>query len=87
MSDDVTTETAAAEHEPAAAVPHIQVLKGNPTDVEVAALVAVLGAAGGGVAEIGTPDRNMWGHPVDKLRFPLFSWQRITLLERTHMRR
>ena len=29
----------------------------------------------------------MWGHPVDKLRYAIFSWQRVTLLERTHMRR
>nr|WP_234784629.1 acyl-CoA carboxylase subunit epsilon [Mycolicibacter heraklionensis] len=70
-----------------AAEPLIKVLRGNPTDAEIAALVAVLGTAGGGGAEAGTRDRNLWGHPVDKLRMPLFSWQRITLLERTHMRR
>jgi hypothetical protein len=29
----------------------------------------------------------MWGHPVDKLRYAIFSWHRMTLLERTHMRR
>lgn len=70
------------------AEPHIQVLRGNPTDEELAALVAVLGAAGGaGGGEPGPPERNMWGHPVDKLRFPLISWQRVTLLERTHTRR
>nr|WP_231384009.1 acyl-CoA carboxylase subunit epsilon [Mycobacterium sp. UM_WGJ] len=70
-----------------AAEPLIKVLRGNPTDAEIAALVAVLGTAGGASAEAGPRDRNMWGHPVDKLRLPLFSWQRITLLERTHMRR
>ncbi|OBH18334.1 acyl-CoA carboxylase subunit epsilon [Mycolicibacter terrae] len=80
-SGAITPEAAAA------AEPHIQVLKGNPTDEELAALVAVLGAAGGGAVETGPPDRNMWGHPVDKLRYPLFSWQRVTLLERTHLRR
>ncbi|HSA41167.1 MAG TPA: acyl-CoA carboxylase subunit epsilon, partial [Mycobacterium sp.] len=26
-------------------------------------------------------------HPVDKLRYALTSWQRVTLLERTHLRR
>jgi hypothetical protein len=67
--------------------PRIEVLKGNPTDEELAALIAVLGKAGGGVAEPEPRERNMWGHPVDKLRYPVFSWQRITLLERTHMRR
>ncbi|KLO29711.1 hypothetical protein ABW16_08835 [Mycolicibacter heraklionensis] len=79
--------TTVVEETPAAAEPHIKVLRGNPTAEEIAALVAVLGAAGGGGAESGTRERNMWGHPVDKLRLPLFSWQRITLLERTHMRR
>lgn len=82
-----TTESTTAEHEPAAAESHIKVLRGNPTDAEIAALIAVLGSAGGAVADAGPQDRNLWGHPVDKLRFPLFSWQRITLLERTHMRR
>lgn len=67
--------------------PHIQVLKGNPTDEELAALIAVLGSASGGATEPGPGERNMWGHPVDKLQYPIFSWQRMTLLERTHMRR
>jgi hypothetical protein len=67
--------------------PHIEVLKGQPTDEELAALVAVLGSAGGSVVESGPRERNMWGHPVDKLRYPIFSWQRVTLLERTHLRR
>lgn len=66
--------------------PHIRVLKGNPTDEELAALIAVLGSAGGGTAESGPGERNMWGHPVDKLRYPVFSWQRVTLVERTHLR-
>ncbi|HTM83435.1 MAG TPA: acyl-CoA carboxylase subunit epsilon [Mycobacterium sp.] len=65
----------------------MRVLKGNPTDAELAALIAVVGCAGGGSAEPVRADRNMWGHPVDKLRIPLFSWQQITLLERTHLRR
>ncbi|MCV7383688.1 acyl-CoA carboxylase subunit epsilon [Mycolicibacter longobardus] len=83
-ANEATTPTEAA---PAAAEPHIRVLSGNPTDEELAALIAVLGSAGGAVADAGAQDRNLWGHPVDKLRYPLFSWQRITLLERTHMRR
>ena len=83
-NDEATT---AVEHEPAATAPFIQVLKGNPTDAELAALIAVLGTAGGGGAEAVAADRNLWGHPVDKLRFPLFSWQRLTLLQRTHIRR
>jgi hypothetical protein len=67
--------------------PHIRVLKGAPTDEELAALIAVLGSAAGGGGEPGPPERTRWGLPVDKLRYPVFSWQKITLLERTHMRR
>ncbi len=67
--------------------PHIQILKGEPTDEELAALIAVLGCAGGGAAQPAHPERNRWGLPVDKLRYPIFSWQRVTLLERIHMRR
>jgi len=67
--------------------PHIQVLKGEPTDDELAALIAVLGSAVGGGGESAPPEHSRWGLPVDKLRYPVFSWQKITLLERTHMRR
>jgi hypothetical protein len=70
--------------------PDIQVLKGQPTDQELAALVAVLGSARGGAPQLnqpGQPERNRWGLAVDKLRYPVFSWQSITLRERTHMRR
>ena len=67
--------------------PHIEVLKGQPTDEELAALIAVLGRAAGGGGEAAPPARSRWGLPVDKLRYPVFSWQRVTLLERTHIRR
>ncbi|HWF69198.1 MAG TPA: acyl-CoA carboxylase subunit epsilon [Mycobacterium sp.] len=67
--------------------PRIRVLKGAPTDEELAALIAVLGSAAGGRGEAAPPEHNRWGLPVDKLRYPVFSWQKITLLERTHMRR
>lgn len=67
--------------------PHINVVKGDPTDEELAALMAVLGSASGGVPDTGPQEHNLWGHPVDKLRYTVFSWQRVTLLERTHMRR
>jgi hypothetical protein len=67
--------------------PHIQVVKGNPTDEELAALITVLTSAAGGGGEAGQPDQSRWGLPVDKLRYPAFSWQTITLLERLHMRR
>jgi hypothetical protein len=66
---------------------HIRVERGNPTDAELAALIAVLGGAAGGTSDATPQTRDLWGHPVDKLRYPIFSWQRVTLLERTHMRR
>ena len=85
MSDEPdesqTTET------PDAHEPHIHVHKGNPTDEELAALIAVLGSAAGGGCDPGPPEQTRWGLPVDKLRYSVFSWQKITLLERTHMRR
>ncbi len=67
--------------------PHITVLRGAPSAEELAALVTVLGTAGGGPVEDGPREHNPWGHPADKLRYPMFSWQRVTLLERLHMRR
>lgn len=72
---------------PDTSVPEIQVLQGQPDAEELAALITVLTAAGGGTAEPGPQELNLWGHPVDKLRYSVFSWQRVTLLERTHMRR
>ncbi|MDT5091132.1 MAG: hypothetical protein QOH60_495 [Mycobacterium sp.] len=65
----------------------VRIERGNPTDEEVAALVAVLSSAGGGAGEPTITERNLWGHPVDKLRYPAFSWQHVTLFERTHVRR
>jgi hypothetical protein len=67
--------------------PEIRVVKGSPTDEELAAVVTVLAAAAGGASAPGPQEINLWGHPVDKLRYPVTSWQRVTLLERTHMRR
>ena len=72
---------------PSPAVEEIKVVKGEPTVAELAALVAVLSAAGGGRSEPGPQELNLWGHPVDKLRYESTSWQRVTLLERTYMRR
>lgn len=64
-----------------------QVVKGQPSVEEIAALVTVLAGAGGGHPEPGPQELNPWGHPVDKLRYDVSSWQRVTLLARTHMRR
>ena len=68
-------------------VTEIRVLKGSPTPQELAAVVTVLAAAAGGVPDPGPQELNLWGHPADKLRYGMTSWQRVTLLERTHMRR
>ncbi|MFB1295270.1 acyl-CoA carboxylase epsilon subunit [Mycobacterium sp. pW049] len=74
--------------DPPAAAPHFNVVKGEPSVEELAALVAVLASAGGGPqGEPGPQELNPWGHPVDKLRYDVTSWQRVTLLERMHMRR
>ncbi len=68
--------------------PEIRIEKGNPSDEDIAALVTVLAAASGGNAGPGPQELNLWGgHPVDKLRYSIHSWHRVTLLERTHMRR
>jgi hypothetical protein len=65
---------------------HIQVVRGEPTAAELAAVIAVLGAGSGAPAEPREQEENLWGHPVDRLRYTPFSWQRVTLVERTHMR-
>jgi hypothetical protein len=68
--------------------PVIKVIKGKPTDEEVAALMTVLaGASGGAQVDRGPQVRDLWGHPVDKLRYATFSWERVTQVERTHIRR
>jgi hypothetical protein len=72
---------------PTQGVDEIKVVKGAPTTEELAALVAVLSAAGGGRVEPGPQELNLWGHPVDKLRMSPISWQLVTLVERLHMRR
>jgi Acyl-CoA carboxylase epsilon subunit len=73
--------------DPHAHDPHIKVVKGEPTEEELSAVIAVLASAAGAPAEPREAEQNLWGHPVDRLRYPTFSWQRVTLLERTHMRK
>ncbi|OOK63940.1 acyl-CoA carboxylase epsilon subunit [Mycobacterium kansasii] len=75
-----TTDPAPHQHEP-----HIEIVKGHPTDQELAALVAVLGSVGG------APRRGNRAHSMGlagrQTAVPVFSWQRITLQEMLHMRR
>ncbi|HEX2286609.1 MAG TPA: acyl-CoA carboxylase subunit epsilon, partial [Mycobacterium sp.] len=61
--------------------------KGEPTEEELAAVIAVLAGASTTPPPPREQEVNLWGHPVDRLRYTTFSWQRVTLLERTHMRR
>jgi Acyl-CoA carboxylase epsilon subunit len=67
--------------------PPIKVVKGEPTEEELAAVIAVLASASGAPPEPREAEQNLWGHPVDRLRYTTFSWQRVTLLERMHMRK
>ncbi len=87
MSDDKVAMSDEQPQDPHAHDPHIAVVKGTPTEAELAALIAVLGAASGAPAEPREAEQNLWGHPVDRLRYSVFSWQRVTLLERTYMRK
>ena len=82
VTDEGSVTEVAADHEA-----HIKVVRGEPTDEEMAALMAVLAAASGAPEEPREQEENLWGHPVDRLRYASFSWQRVTLVERTHMRR
>jgi hypothetical protein len=66
--------------------PHLQVVKGHPTDEEISAVIAVLAAASGTPAEPREQEENLWGHPVDRLRYSFFSWQKVALQQRVHMR-
>ena len=67
--------------------PNINIVKGEPTEEELAAVIAVLASASGPPPEPREAEQNLWGHPVDRLRYNVFSWQRVTLVERTHMRK
>lgn len=67
-------------------IPEVRVLKGQPTDADLAAVVTVLAGLGGG-GHHGPEELNLWGHPVDKLRYGFSSFQIVTLKDRTHLRR
>ena len=89
-ANDPAAVSAASEipmEQAAEPAPQIKVIKGSPTDAELAALIGVLSAAGGGPAEPAIVEKNLWGHPVDRLRYQHHSWQRLTLVERTHLRK
>ncbi|AYF75027.1 acyl-CoA carboxylase subunit epsilon [Nocardia yunnanensis] len=66
--DDLASslETAVAEVEPSSTGPVVRVLKGNPTDLELAALVAVIAAASanGAAAPADNRPADHWGRPT-----------------------
>jgi len=85
VTDDAVTDHAKTDDAPRAHEPHIQILKGQPTVEELAALIAVLGCAGGAPAPAPS-ERTRWGLPVDRLRFAMSNYQRLTMQQMTHMR-
>ncbi|MCZ4518836.1 acyl-CoA carboxylase epsilon subunit [Rhodococcus ruber] len=63
--DAVSDEVVLAEDEISAASPEVRVVKGNPSDEELAALVAVLTAAQGGPASVSdSRPPELWGSPT-----------------------
>lgn len=62
MSD----ETTPAAESPAG--PALRIVRGNPDDVDIAVLTAVLSAAGGAASAPDRPERNLWGSPEQRLR-------------------
>jgi hypothetical protein len=76
----MSTDEAQHPHEP-----HIQILKGQPTEEELAALIAVLGSVRAASPEPTQPERTRWGLPVDRLRYAMSNYQRITLQQKVHM--
>lgn len=81
MSDETETQT----ETPQPVAPRIQVLRGEPTDAELAALITVLGCAGG-AAVPPQPEKTRWGLPVDNLRFSMSNYQRLTMQQIAHMK-
>ncbi|GBG37058.1 acyl-CoA carboxylase subunit epsilon [Mycobacterium montefiorense] len=79
MSDAEATDTA-QPHEP-----HIKILRGRPTDAEIAALIAVLSSSEGTPAQPPT-ESTRWGLPVDKLRFSMSNYQRLTMQQIAHLK-
>ncbi|XVV03050.1 acyl-CoA carboxylase subunit epsilon [Actinosynnema sp. CA-248983] len=51
--------------------PYLRVVRGNPTDEELAALTAVVTTLGTGQAEEDVPRRSAWSDPTRMVRRPL----------------
>ena len=63
---DATDTTASDAAAPAR--PLLRIVGGNPSDTDVAVLVAVLAGAGGSEDSGPPPARDLWGTPTDRLR-------------------
>jgi hypothetical protein len=77
---EANDSTSPGEHHP-----HLHIVKGQPTPEDLAALVAVI-AAQREQAVQESDEHDLWGHPVDQLRYTATSWQHVSLNQRTHMR-
>jgi hypothetical protein len=86
VSEDVVTEETVTDAAPHEHEPHIQILRGRPTDEELAALIAVLGGVGGAPPAHVRNEHTRWGLAVDRLRFPMSNYQRLTFQQMTHMK-
>ncbi|ANA99602.1 acyl-CoA carboxylase epsilon subunit [Mycobacteroides chelonae] len=85
---DETSETVTAESDSGKVkAADVQVLSGNPTDEEIAALVAALSALASKAETESLKPRNLWAEPIDMLRYSPHSWQRVTLFERAKLAR
>lgn len=78
MTDNDTDTTAAAENaaeKEAAKAPFLRVLKGNPTDAQVATLAVLFAGMANAAADAGsTGPRNRWGNLDERLQQPLSSY-------------
>ncbi len=53
--------------------PFLKIIKGNPTDVQVATLTALFATMANNAANTAVPERerNLWGNPQERLQRPV----------------
>ncbi|MDY0114229.1 MAG: acyl-CoA carboxylase subunit epsilon [Corynebacterium sp.] len=69
-NDTTATENAEAQEAPKA--PFLKVVKGNPTDAQVATLAVLFAGMANGAADVGPKGpRNQWGNLDERLQQPL----------------
>lgn len=62
------SENSVSEESTKSERPFLTVVGGQPTDEDLAVLVAVLAGAGSGGGDSEPATRNDWGRPIDRLR-------------------